>query len=372
MSQYLDGIGFRAEKQFLHPDLREHEQFIPHHLSHISQERFNVKAINKVKIDARRKVLFNVHMDVVPAGVEFEHAFSPFIRDNYLYGRGACDTKNNLIMLVEAIRFLQEHNIALQKEVEMDLVIEEEISGSGTLSSILHGIEADAVIVMEPTNLLAFRGHRGVITTTVEIQGKSVHMGGIDSGVNAIECAYHLIYRLKRFEAELLEEARSNKAFSIWHKPLQVNIGIIEGGEWPGSVPEHCRLVFNTGFLTNYTISDIKQRITEICRSTADGWTNDHITVKFEGLKNSAYLTDEMDDSLRQLMQSINRYGVVQEHSYGWRVSCDAHLYHSYCNLPTLIFGCGDLSDAHSAHEKVNLSELERGMLILAEYLSTP
>src|SRR5699024_8950243 len=125
-------------------------------------------------------------------------------KDGFMYGRGACDTKNNLIMLVEAIRFLNDNNIPMQKNVELDLVIEEEVSGNGTISSIMHGIDVDTVIVMEPTDLKVYRGHRGCITANFEIKGKSVHMGSNQTGINAIECGYHLIKRLKVYEAYLL------------------------------------------------------------------------------------------------------------------------------------------------------------------------
>lgn len=373
IKDYLNEIRFNVEKQFLHKGLKEHQSFTNHPLSYITPERFNIKARDRCKIGNRRKkVLFNIHFDVVPETEDFKSAFKPYLEDGFIYGRGACDTKNNLIMLVEAIRFLNDNNIKIQKEIEIDLVIEEEVSGSGTLSSIMHGIDADLVIDMEPTNLLLYRGHRGIITTTIDVKGKSVHMGSDETGVNAIECSFHIIESLKQLENEMLSEALENKDFSIWKKPLQINIGKIFGGEWPGSVPEKCTIVSNIGFLPNYTIDQIKSKIINTCKNTKNDWTNRNNVIVFNGLHNSAYIVNESDSNIGEIISTLNKYGINQSESFGWRVSCDAYLYYTLLNIPTFIFGSGDLNDAHSAHEKVNLSELELGMLVLADYLSKP
>ncbi|ADV93490.1 ArgE/DapE family deacylase [Bacillus subtilis] len=367
---YLNEVGFIIEKQHLHKDLELHSAFVKTNQSVINSERFNIKAFKYSKNNSLKSVLFNIHIDVVPATVDFPHAFSPYIKNSYIYGRGACDTKSNLIMLIEAIRFLQENNIKINKEIAIDLVIEEEVSSNGTISSILHGVEADSIIVMEPTNLLVYRGHRGCITANITVKGKAVHMGSKEAGVNAIESAYNIVNRLKCLELELLEEAKNNQAFSIWDMPVQINIGKINGGEWAGSVPEYCELICNIGFLPNYSIEDIKEKITKVCRDTNDDWTNNNVCIKFEGLKNSAYLIEKNDPNVVSLMNSLNRNGIKQQESYGWCVSCDAHLYQRFTGIPTLIFGAGDLSDAHSAHEKIDIAELQKGILILADYLS--
>jgi len=371
VEKYLDGIGFIAEKNFVPADLKEHKMFTNTKESCINPDCFNIKARSKRKVEnPRKKVIFNIHVDVVPGSCDFKEAFDPVIRDGNVFGRGACDTKNNLIMLCEAIRFLNENNIEIQKDIEMDLVIEEEVSGNGTLSAILNGVDADLVIVMEPTNLLIYRGHRGCVTATIDVKGKSVHMGSNDTGISAIECAYHIINRLKEFEAFLLDEAKKDKDFSVWEKPLQINIGRIKGGEWPGTVAERCRITCNIGFLPNYTLETIKNSISDICKDTGDKWTNNNVQVTFDGLKNSAYIIDEKDINITEFLKIINKYGMEQRNSYGWRVSCDAHLYSKLAKVPTLIFGSGNLADAHSAHEKIAISELELGILMLAEYLA--
>jgi acetylornithine deacetylase len=373
INSYISQIDFSVEKQPLFEELQAHPLFINNEFTVVNSNRYNIKVRDtKSKKSKGKKVLFNVHIDVVPETKDFKNAFKPLIKDNYLYGRGACDTKNNLIMLIEAIRFLKDNNIKIQKNIEMDLVIEEEVSGNGTLSAILQDFDADVIIVMEPTNLTVFRGHRGCVTANIDIKGKSVHMGSIDEGVNAIECAVKVMKSLKNFESKLLEDSKKEDAFSIWEKPLQINIGKIIGGEWPGSVPENCKFTCNIGFLPNYSLAEIKDEIIKVCKSTGDKWTDANVAVKFAGLKNSAYVVDKEDNNLKNLIASLKSNGKEQNDCFGWRVSCDAHLYNTLTKKPTLIFGSGCLSDAHSAHERVEIGEFELGILVLASYLSKP
>lgn len=372
IKNYVNKINFKAKKEFLHKDLKKHKSFTNHPMSCMTPERFNIKILNKIPLnDPSKKVLFNVHLDTVPETTNPPKASDTESENGFIYGRGACDTKNNIIMLVEAIRFLIENDIQIKKQIEIDLVIEEEISGNGTLSSILNGAKADLVIVMEPTNLLVYRGHRGCITATVEVKGKSVHMGSDETGVSAIKCIVYTMNSLKKLELKMLKEASRNKDYKIWKKPLQINFGKIFGGEWPGSVPEKCTLVSNIGFLQNYSLKQVKILIDEFCHTTEDEWTNRNTKVEFNGLHNNAYVVNENDNNIKEILSCLNRWGISQSKSFGWRVSCDAHLYFDLLNVPTLIFGCGDLSDAHSDHERISLQELELGIGILADYLSS-
>jgi acetylornithine deacetylase len=164
----------------------------------------------------------------------------------------------------------------------------------------------------------------------------------------------------------MLKEARNDKNFSCWEKPIKINIGNINGGEWPGSIAEKCELACNVGFLPNYSLEDIKEKIKKHCLTTNSTWINEHTYVNFNGLKNSAYI----NENVSSIIKYIRKSKIKQSDVFGWIVSCDAHLYQIISKIPTYVWGCGDLSDAHSPHERLSLDELKKGILILAHYLS--
>ena len=362
---YMENINFCVNKQKFNKDTVNHSLFTPY-ADFDLDSRHNFIAYPSVSKQLNLKTIFNVHLDVVPPSENFKEAFSPVIKDSYIYGRGVCDTKCNLIMLCEAIRFLQENNIPITKNIEIHIVSEEEISGNGTLSIVLDGVMADEVIVMEPTNLQLYRGHRGCITANIETYGNPVHMGGQSKEISAIESATEIISRLKLLETDMLEEAKNDPNFLCWEKPVKINVGNISGGEWPGSVPEKCELSCNVGFLPKYSLEDMKKKIENYCLTTSNLWINEHTYVNFNGLKNSAYI----NNNVSSLIHYIKKAGINQNDVFGWIVSCDAHLYHDIAGIPTYIWGCGSLADAHSSHEKVSLNELKDEILILAYYLS--
>ena len=119
-------------------------------------------------------------------------------RATTILGRGACDTKNNLVMLVEAIRFLREAGIPLWRTPILDLPIEEEIGGNGTLNLLLHNPSADEAVCLEPTGLQVLRGHRGCLSFQVDVHGRSVHMGSTGTGLDAIAGAIDVIAALRQ------------------------------------------------------------------------------------------------------------------------------------------------------------------------------
>lgn len=369
LKDYLSSVGFQIKKEYLNSEIKAHNSFTKHPLSHIDKSRFNVRA-QLIGKENKVKTLFNCHIDVVPCVEgEFDKAFNSVRRGNEIIGRGACDTKNNLIMLVESIRYLRESNIEIKKDIFLDLVIEEEIGGNGTLSTILNGVDVDEVIVLEPTDLNVYRGHRGCLTFEINLLGKSVHMGSDTTGVSAIDCAIEVINDLKILEKELLKNAKSNPDFNVWPKALQVNIGILQGGEWSGSVPEKCKIIGDIGYLPTFSREEIMQKIMDICKLSKNEWIRNNFTVKFNGLKNDAYIIPFDSSLVKNFLYILNKHGVNQKDSYGWKVSCDARLYNKLLDLPTIVFGSGSLDYAHSSNEKVNIEEIQKGSAILVDFL---
>ena len=111
-----------------------------------------------------RSVLFNAHMDTVPAG-HGEWTLSPWsgeIREGRLYGRGSLDMKGGLAAQFGVLCALRKHGIRTGGDVFAESVVDEEwAGGGGSLAARLHGPQADACAIPEVTQLevaLATRG----------------------------------------------------------------------------------------------------------------------------------------------------------------------------------------------------------------------
>ncbi|WP_434606709.1 M20 family metallopeptidase [Pseudomonas sp. R1-7] len=365
----LERYGFDCCLEDYHSELSSHQART---VSDSFSGKVNLKAKYLSDSRDRRVVLFNSHVDVVPVEGEGTKLLTPWIDDGYVHGRGACDTKGNLFLLLGALAFLEYKKLTPRYKVQLDLVSEEEVGGNGTLSTILHGVLADFVVVFEPTDLAVHRGHRGCLTCEVTIIGKSVHMGSDADGLSAINVAVRLIEELKTLEQEMLADAIADSAFSIWKRPLQINIGKIIGGEWPGSVPEKCKLLFNVGFLPKYSIPEIERVIENRVGSLENTFPGVKICYNFRsGLRNKAYLASDNNQMLRHLSESVSEARSISRQApvYAWRASCDARHYAHEANIPTAIFGAGSLGEAHSSYERIEIRQMYVGIKALSIFL---
>jgi acetylornithine deacetylase len=375
LRDYFEQLGARVRTQPRHPNLPAHPAANHNAWAGLAAgERANL-TVAFPRRGIGPHTLFSAHVDVVPLEPGFADGLNLRAQDGIVVGRGVVDTKGNILMLGTALRYLHTHGLAPSRDISIDLVIEEEIGGNGALSSTLHAPDADEVVVLEPTSLEVLRGHRGCLEFAVRVTGTASHMGG--SGQSAIRSAMGLIDALDELEAELVTQARTDAAFASWERPLQLNVGTIQGGQWPGSLPQQCQFGGFLGFHPRHDAAAVRQLLTRfLTRATAD-WKAASAVVEFPGIHNEGYVWAPDSTVERDL-----RAGGALVHgdrpamhpaalpSRAWAVSCDARLYAQLLRVPTVIFGAGRLDQAHASDESLSLAEWERGVAILAAFLT--
>jgi acetylornithine deacetylase len=212
-----------------------------------------------------RSVMFNGHIDVVPASIDdgWDHdPFAPQVRDGRITGRGACDMKGGIAAMVIAAETLAETG-----RLAGDLIVctntEEESGGTGALACARHGVTADFTIVTEPTGLEVWPACRGSVYAAIEVPGRAGHAeqehphwreGG---AVNAIEKARHLLAGVDRLRADW----RSRAAFRhpLLDPPDIVPIRLVADSGWDVTIPDRAELTLAVLVLPR--------------QADADGWT---------------------------------------------------------------------------------------------------
>ncbi|MBG6248405.1 MULTISPECIES: M20/M25/M40 family metallo-hydrolase [Symbiopectobacterium] len=102
LEQILTQYGFDFYIEPYHTELDEHNlSTYPVNVAGV-----NIRAIYKKGVNNQNKILFNCHVDVVPHSKCSKNQFQPYITDNKIYARGACDIKSNMFLLLGAIKFL--------------------------------------------------------------------------------------------------------------------------------------------------------------------------------------------------------------------------------------------------------------------------
>ncbi len=177
-----------------------------------------------------RSTAINAHIDVVSP------FFPPRIEGGYLYGRGACDDKANVVIMLGALRLIGElakkHNIRLKNKITAMFVIEEETGGNGSLSLVISKKlkkTYDSILVMEACDNNLHPANRGAVWFKC-----SLKKDRSDPGVSLPEAMCRAVLRMQD-EGEKIKSESDHPLFP--HRPVQTCNGIIGPfGEHPSRI----------------------------------------------------------------------------------------------------------------------------------------
>lgn len=314
-----------------------------------------------------RRLVLQTHVDTVPY-TGWDDGVRPRVEGKRLIGRGACDCKGQIALLYRTVQLLGGRNFAPPADLELQIVSEEEIGGNGALAAVLGRPPADGVVVLEPTQLQLFAANRGALWFQIDIEGRATHMGRKWEGVNAVELGCEVVALLNEYEKRHVEESRNVPLFEHYAIPVQVNIGMMQGGDWPAMVPAHCHIEGGVGFLPNKNRSRIRRELEALFAGCANPWLRSHLRLRFDRLRNEAFITP-VDHPLVTGMSAALRRHDLDGTPLGWNVSCDARLYATVGEQPVVVFGAGNIAHAHAVGEEIDLDELERGARVLADFV---
>jgi acetylornithine deacetylase len=307
VSEYIESMGLDAEMWEVDlKAVRNDPAFGPLDISYVG--RPNVTAVWPASADGGRSLILNGHIDVVSPGPLEDWSFDPWdarIDGDWMYGRGAADMKSGIAAMLLAVKAVRSAGVGLRGDVIIETVVEEECTGNGALACALRGFRADAALIPEPTDMHASLATVGVIWFRVTTRGQSSHVLAAQSAVNAIEKMHPVIRSLRDLERALNAEDR-HPLYRLVHHPINLNVGVMRGGDWPSTVPSRCSLVCRLSFLPGYTVQRIQTRVKETVASAAesDPWLCENPPeVQFFGFRAESSLVDPSTPPMRILAE---------------------------------------------------------------------
>jgi acetylornithine deacetylase/succinyl-diaminopimelate desuccinylase-like protein len=317
-------------------------------------QRFNVIARLQPRNKIKQTILLAPHLDTV--GAE-DSQFVPQRKNGRLYGRGACDTKGSVAAMLTALCELAEaKSRPLETEIIFSGLIDEEHAQAGSRALASSGFKADLAIVGEPTKLQVVTAHKGSLWLQLETRGRAAHGATPHLGKNAV----HAMARIVEFlETDYAAQLRRWK-----HKLLDtgtVNVGQISGGTQPNIVPDRCTIVIDRRTLPGETEAGVRREIAALLAAKK-------LSAKISNSKLAPALALETNPKLpfvRQFFQSVG-----QSKPVGVDYFCDAAVL-AAGGIPSVVFGPGDIAQAHTTDEWISLAELERGKDLLVRFLNS-
>jgi len=244
----------------------------------------------------------------------------------------------------------------LETEIVFAGLIDEEHAQAGSRALVKNKFKADLAIVGEPTKLQVVTAHKGSLWLELETRGKAAHGATPQFGKNAI----HEMARI----VDLLETNYAAQLRKRKHKLLgaaTVNVGTISGGTQPNIVPDVCKISIDRRTLPGETDAKVKSEIAALLRARK-------LSAKIISTKLAPALPLETNCK-QSLVQNFMK-SVGQTKPLGVHFFCDAAIL-SAGGIPSVVFGPGDVAQAHTADEWISLSELERGKNLLLSFLKS-
>ena len=300
-------------------------------------------------------LLFESHMDTV--GVE-EMTINPFnalVQNGRIHGRGACDTKGSGAAMLWALNSYSSSSGG-SLNVALLLTVDEESARSGINAFIRDQLprltwQPFGAIVGEPTRLRLVTAHRGAVRLAIRTQGVAAHSADPTRGRSAIRMMLDIMLA---FETRYIP---SLSASHVLTGPAVCSINLIRGGSQINIIPPSCEIQIDRrtvpGEDAATVLSDIKKMLMELQD------TDPHFVASIDELL--AY--EPLDPSTSQVFA-----GVIGEILEGAGLSSQpiGVGYGSHAGslasagIPSLVFGPGDIAQAHTADEWLDLGELQR------------
>lgn len=311
-----------------------------------------------------RSLLINGHIDVVPPGEPELWQLSPWsgqIEDGKVFGRGASDMKGGTVAAVLAVEALRALGIALKGDIVIESVVEEESGGSGTLAAILRGYRADAALVPEPSGMTIFSEQQGSMWFRISVQGRVAHGGTRYEGVSALEKMIIVIKQVEKLEKQRNAPLTGTPLYSGVPIPIPINIGRIEGGSWPSSVPDLVTIEGRMGVAPAEQMEEAQKELEEglLALKAVDPWFVEYPpTVEWFGAR---WLPGSIpaDHPIMAILtehyrQVLGTEPPVKASPWG----TDGGLLTQLAGIPTVVLGPGITALAHFPNENIQLKQI--------------
>lgn len=311
-----------------------------------------------------RSLILNGHVDVVPPGDESRWTAPPWrgtIREGNLVGRGALDMKGALCCGLHAARAIMDAGVELDGRLLLESVVAEEDGGAGTLAAIQRGYAADGAVVMEPTRLSLAPAQGGALNFRIRMTGRSAHGALRTEGVSAIDGFIRVHRALQALEARRNADV-SDPLFAHYEVPFPLCVGTVRAGEWASNVPESLCFEGRYGVAVGEEPAEaqamFEQAVAEAARS--DPWLERHPPqVEWWGGQFHPAATDPADPIVRTVADAFRDIEGREPRIEGMPYGADMQLLVNVARTPTVMFGPGDVRNAHRPDEWVPIAELE-------------
>lgn len=312
-------------------------------------------------------LLFDSHLDTVALQGMTVDPLAGEVRDGRIYGRGACDTKGSGAAMLWALKTLLEEQ-QLRQNVAILFSIDEEVHRSGLRAFVNQHLaelpwKPVAAIVGEPTRLRMVTAHNGLVRWEIVTRGQACHSSDPTQGRSAIRDMTRVMHHL---EEEYIQAVDASHPMT---GRAACSINLIQGGQQINMIPDQCTIAIDRRLVPGEEGANVLPAVESILdrlRATDAALEVAQQTPRIEnGLapETNADLASCVGQRLAELGLSDTPVGA----KYGSHASSFAE-----AGVPSLVLGPGDIAQAHSKDEYLELTQLELAVDVYRSLMREP
>ena len=314
-----------------------------------------------------RTQLWEVHQDTVDVAGMTVEPFGARIQDGRLYGRGACDVKGSMAAMLGALAEIHQYSGPVSDRIILACTVDEEHTFLGVQALRAHSpgriwistentCRPDFAIVAEPSSLGIIEAHKGVIRWHIRVHGTACHSSTPDLGSNAIYAAAEIAKAIEKLQIRLRESSKDHLGGG------SICLTQISGGSAPNIVPHECVLLIDRRIGFTETPEEAGQQL----QAVLDGLgfpSGIQCQLSQPIIRCPALMSNGNGPAIRSLGTAIRKTtGQCEVRSVAFGTDASTIAEHG---IPAVVFGPGDIAQAHTKDEWIDLRELETAARIL-------
>ena len=332
-------------------------------LDDVIDDRPNVYGFFRGRTD--RLVVIDIHTDTVTVENMTDPPFDGRVENGHVWGRGALDTKASMGIICALIETWRAASLVPEPNVLVVGSISEEAGGLLGASRFRKWAEKknltiDQMVICEPTDCAPIHGHKGAVAMRITVLGESAHSSTPERGKNAIFAAAKLISALEDHHYELVAQPSTTEVGTG-----TLLVAMINGGVAGNVVPDRCELTVGRRMAPGEDVQTIYDQIVALATESCPlPIAVEPAFITPEGLPGSPAFYQSPDSDLVRILAA----GAGSEPATA-PFGTNALRYNGFVR-EKVIFGPGNIEDAHRATECVSIAELERTARAYAAWLN--
>lgn len=309
--------------------------------------------------DTSKSYALEAHGDTVGTTGMGIDPFGAEVRGGRLYGRGACDTKGPMTsMLLALLRHLRDHGRPPSTWLFVS-TCDEELGALGARHLLNGGFRCDGMVVGEPTLLQPVDGHKGVVRHCVKVAGIAAHSCEPEQGANAVHAASDFILAVERAVAGI-----AGMRYAERGGPPTFSAGVIRGGSQVNLVPDDARIQTDFRLPAGMSSAEAEKVLTASAAEVA--LRRDGIRFDFDAVQNYPAFSLPEESAFRRVIAHLAQGGWRRPVAYATNAG-----FFSQAGIPCVVFGPGDIAQAHTSDEWIALDQVEQAAVMLGRVIAT-